>query len=101
MSLEIGQIYSVKMNSGEEIVFKLVEIGSGSLTISNPVSIGPNPKGGLGLMPSMFTVNIQNNLSLNTNSIAIGPIETDESVRVKYIEVTTGLTVPEKKILAG
>ena len=100
MNLQIEQTYSFKLNSGEELVAKLLEIEQGYLVISNPVSIGPNPNGGLGLVPSMFTVNMQNSVRLNTSSIAL-VADTDESVKVKYIEATTGIKVPDKKVILG
>lgn len=100
MILEVGQIYSLKLNSGEELVAKLIEKADDFYTISNPVSVGPNPKGGLGLVPSMFTVEQDSNVRLNTNSVAL-VANTDETVKTKYIEATTGLTVPEKKVILG
>ena len=100
MILEIGQTYSFKLNSGEELVAKLTEMAPEFYTISNPVSIGPNPKGGLGLVPSMFTINQDSTVRLNTSSIAM-IADTDESVKTKYIEATTGLAVPEKKVILG
>jgi hypothetical protein len=39
-------------------------------------------------------------VTINTNSIAMYA-ETDESVKAKYIEATTGITIPDKKIIMG
>jgi hypothetical protein len=100
MNIEVGQTYSFKLNSGEELVAKLLKIDEGFYTISDPVSIGPNPNGGLGLVPSMFTVNMHSNVRLNTNSVAL-VAETDDSVKMKYLEATTGIKVPEKKVILG
>lgn len=100
MELKVDEIYTFKLNSGEEIVAKIVSIGEGHVNITEPVSIGPNPNGGLGLVPSMFTYNHRENVRLNTHSLAL-IAHTDESVRTKYIEATTGLKVPEKKVILG
>ena len=100
MNLEIDQTYSFKLNSGEELVAKLLEITEGYLVLSHPVSIGPSPNGSLALIPSMFTINMQNSVKINTNSIAL-VAETDEAVKVKYIEATTGIRVPDKKVILG
>ena len=100
MNIETGQTYSFKLNSGEEVVAKLLQIENGYYLISDPVSIGPNPNGGLGLVPSMFTVNMHSNVRLNTNSVAL-VAETDETVKTKYIEATTGIKVPDKKVILG
>lgn len=100
MNIKAGQTYSFKLNSGEEVVAKLLQIENGYYLISDPVSIGPNPNGGLGLVPSMFTVNIRSNVRLNTNSVAL-VADTDDNVKIKYIEATTGIKVPDKKVILG
>lgn len=99
MELKIDETYTFKMSSGEEIIAKVLEIADGYLMISEPVSIGPSPQG-LGLVPSMFTYNNRGPVRLNTNSIALCA-ETDESIKTKYIEATTGLRVPDKKVILG
>jgi hypothetical protein len=48
----------------------------------------------------MFTANPQQDVSINTNSIAMYA-ETDDAVQSKYIEATTGIKVPEKKLILG
>lgn len=100
MQIVIDETYTFKLNSGEELVAKVLEVNDTYLVISEPVSIGPSPQGGLGLVPSMFTYNNRGNVRLNTNSIAL-TAETDENVKTKYIEATTGLQVPGKKVLIG
>jgi hypothetical protein len=100
MELAKDEIYTFKLNSGEELIAKVVEVTESYLVVTEPVSIGPSPNGGLGLVPSMFTYNNRKNVRLNTNSLAL-VAETDESVKTKYIEATTGLQVPDKKVLLG
>ena len=100
MNWKIDEIYTFKLNSGEELVAKVKGVSETYLTITEPVSIGPSPQGGLGLVPSMFTYNNRENVRLNTSSLAL-VAETDENVKTKYIEATTGLQVPGKKVLLG
>ena len=99
MNLEKNTIYSFKLNSGEEMVAKVVNIDGETVEITEPVSIAPNQKG-IGMIPSMFTTDMEGKFRLNTNSIAVVG-DTNEQIKVKYIEATTGLTVPEKKIVLG
>jgi hypothetical protein len=54
----------------------------------------------MGLVPSMFTADPDKNPRLNMSCVAIHSL-TDENVRMKYIEATTGIKVPDKKILVG
>jgi len=51
-------------------------------------------------VPSMFTANVSKTIQLNINSVAL-IAETDENVAAKYIEATTGITIPGKKIVMG
>jgi len=100
MELTKDEIYTFKLNSGEELIAKIVEIAENYLVITEPVSIGPSPQGGLGLVPSLFTYNNRENVRLNTSSLAL-VAQTDDNVKTKYIEATTGLQVPGKKVLLG
>lgn len=100
MEIKVDETYTFKLNSGEELVAKVLAIHNDYLTIIDPVSIGPGPSGGLGLVPSLFTYNNRGNVRLNTNSLAL-VAETDENVKTKYIEATTGLQVPGKKVILG
>jgi len=99
MNLENNQIYSFKLNSGEEMVAKVVNVDGNTIEITEPVSIAPNQKG-IGMIPSMFTTEMEGKFRLNTNSFAVIG-DTNEQIKVKYIEATTGITVPEKKIVLG
>jgi hypothetical protein len=94
-----GNIYTFKLNSGEELVAKVVDCALENFEIEHPVSIAPGPQG-MGLVPSMFTGNMSKSIQLNINSVAL-IATTDESVAAKYIEATTGISVPDKKIIMG
>jgi hypothetical protein len=52
------------------------------------------------MIPSVFTANPKGEFKLNTNSIALYA-ETDDSIKMKYIEATTGIKIPDKKIVLG
>jgi len=97
--METGKIYTFKLNSGEEVIGKYIDQVDNYMTIQSPVSIMAGPKG-VQLMPSMFTVDPDSQVTLNINSVSIYA-DTDESVQNKYIEATTGIQVPDKKILVG
>ena len=81
------------------MIAKVVDAGEGYAMLQDPVSVAPGPQG-MGLVPSMFTADPDKNPRLNMNCVAISSL-TDESVRMKYIEATTGIKVPEKRILVG
>lgn len=95
----ISKIVTIKLNSGEELVTKIVDVTDSHVVISEPVSVAPGPQG-LGLIPSLFTSDPKAPTTLNINSIAIYSI-TDDQIKSKYIEATTGLVIPDKKIIMG
>ena len=93
------EVYTFKLNSGEEVVAKVKQASGEWIVIHDPVSVAPGPQG-MGLMPSLFTANPDKSVTINTNSIAMY-CETDEAVQTKYIQATTGITIPEKKVILG
>ena len=99
--IEINSVMTFKLNSGEELVARVlsIETNSDSILIEEPVSIAPGPKG-MGLVPSMFTANPKGEFRLNKSSIAMFAI-TDDSVKDKYIEAITGIKVPSKQLIMG
>jgi hypothetical protein len=99
LSLETNHVYTFKMNSGEEMVAKVKQSGGDWIVLEEPVSIAPGPQG-MGLVPSLFTADPKEEIKLNTNSISLVS-KTDDSVKMKYLEATTGIKVPEKKLILG
>lgn len=99
-NLEINEVYSFKMNSGEEMVAKVVEVVNGKVSVTQPVSVAPGPQG-MGLVPSLFTADHGKNLVINIDNVAVYGV-TDDNIRVKYIEATTGIATPtQKKVILG
>ena len=100
MTLEVGKIYTFKFNSGEEMIAKVQsEMTGNAIRVMDPLSVAPNDKG-MGLIPSLFTSDPDQSVTINTNSIAMYA-EAEESIKNKYIEATTGIQVPDKKIILG
>jgi hypothetical protein len=99
MTIKVGETYTFKLTSGEEVLGKVLEVQDHYISLKDPVSVAPGPQG-LGLMQSMFTADPKDPARLNINNVTIYAL-TDESVKAKYIEATTGLVVPDKKIIMG
>ena len=101
MQFDQNQVYTFKLNSGEELIARVEkqEFNAEWLTISDPVSVAPGPQG-MGLVPSMFTADIKREIQLNINSISLYAFAED-AVKMKYIEATTGIKVPDKKLILG
>lgn len=99
MKIEANQVYTIKLNSGEELITKIIENDTQYLTVENPVSVAPGPQG-MGLVPSLFTADPREKVTININSVAV-LATTEDAVKMKYLEATTGIKVPEKKIIMG
>lgn len=97
--LQIGQVYTFKFNSGEEMIARVEDGGDPWITVAEPVSVAPGPQG-LGLVPSMFTADVRQKIQVNISNIAICAL-TDDSVKAKYLEAVTGIQVPSKKLVLG
>ena len=99
IALKPNTVYTFKLNSGEELIAKVTQAGGDFIDIEEPVSIAPTQQG-MQMIPSMFTAEPKGIFRLNTSSVAIYA-ETDDTVRMKYLEATTGIKVPDKKIVLG
>ena len=99
--MEQGKTYTFKLNSGEELIAKVVSISAEDKTvgITDPVSIAP-AQGGMQMIPSMFTAEPGSSVTLNTNNVVMFS-ETEDGIKMKYIEATTGIKIPEKKLILG
>ncbi len=99
MNIKLNEVYTLKLNSGEELIAKVKSVDGTELVLAEPVSIAPGPQG-MGLVPSIFTADPKGEYRLNTNSVSLYAL-TDEAVKLKYIEATTGIKLPEKKLVLG
>ena len=99
MNIKENEIFSIKLNSGEELITRVKEVTDTYLIISEPVSVAPGPQG-MGLVPSLFTAKPDGEFTLNRTSIAI-ICETEYNIKSKYSEAVSGVKVPEKKLILG
>jgi hypothetical protein len=85
-----GEVVSIKLISGEEIIARLDEEHTDHVILAKPlsVSIGPN---GLGMMPFMF-LNSSNTVNIKqSHIIAMGVAKKEASDQ--YIQGTTGIAL--------
>ncbi len=99
MTIKVGETYTFKLTSGEEVVGKVTAVEDHLVSLQDPVSVAPGPQG-LGLMQSMFTADPKDSARLNINNVTIFAL-TDSSVKAKYIEATSGIVMPDKKLILG
>ena len=86
-----GEVITLKLTSGEEIIAKLVEDGATHYKLKNPQVIGMGPKGP-GLMPYLFTVNPDKEIKLLKTTVTVAEA-TDKSFADQFIQSTTGIAL--------
>ena len=86
-----GEVITLKLTSGEEIVAKLIEDGAVYYKLKNPQVIGMGPKGP-GLMPYLFTVSPDREIKLAKSTVTVAE-GTDEMFAKQFIESTTGIAL--------
>jgi small nuclear ribonucleoprotein (snRNP)-like protein len=101
MDFQANQVVTLKLTSGEEVIAKVLSYDkvNNMVELQEPVSIAPGPQG-IGLVPSMFTADTKQSVKLNVANITFFAF-TDDNVKLKYLEATTGIKVPEKKLILG
>ncbi len=99
IALTPNHVYTFKLNSGEELIAKVIQSGGDFIEIEEPVSIAPMQQG-MQMIPSVFTAEPKGEFRLNTNNVTMYA-ETEDSIKMKYIEATTGIKIPDKKLILG
>lgn len=84
-----GEVITLKLTSGEELVAKLVEDGAAYYKLSKPMVIGMGQQGP-GLMPYLFTVHPDKEIKLQKSTVTVAEA-TDETFAKQFLESTTGI----------
>ena len=84
-----GDIVCFKVVNGDEIVAKIIEETPETYTLSKPCTVVPSPQG-LGLMQSLFSADINTNITLNKMHIIMHSPVVDK-LESHYIQTTTGI----------
>ncbi len=86
---ELGNVVSLKLVSGEELIAKLESQTDVSYVLQKPLMIGMSPKGPA-LMPYLFTVHPDKNVTIQKSFVVI--IEnSDNDFAKQYLESTSGI----------
>jgi hypothetical protein len=99
MKLETNNIYTFKLNTGEELIARIVEIAPDHMIIEHPILTVISQQG-LQMMPGLFSADLSQNVRLNNASWAM-IAETRQDVRDSWIQATTGIAPIRKQIITG
>ena len=89
--VSVGEVITLKLTSGEELVAKLTEETATYYKLSKPMVIGMGAKGP-GLMPYLFTVSPDKDIQLNKSTVTVIAVS-DKEFSNQYIQGTTGITL--------
>jgi len=84
-----GEVVTLKLTSGEELVAKLIEDGAVYYKLSRPMVIGMGQQGP-GLMPYLFTVHPDKVVRLQKSTVTVVEA-TDETFAKQFLETTSGI----------
>jgi hypothetical protein len=87
--VSIGEVITLKLTSGEEIVAKLSEETDVYYKLSRPMVIGMGQQGP-GLMPYLFTIHPDKEVKLSKNTVTVAEA-TDASFAKQFLETTSGI----------
>ena len=87
-------IVSFKMVNGDEIVARFVAATSAGYIIEKPCTVVP-AQGGIALIQSLFSAEINNNIELKFTHVMMSS-PTTRGIADHYIQVTTGIQTVNK-----
>jgi hypothetical protein len=92
-----GDIVCFKIVTGDEVVAKIVEETEAGFVVNRPCTVIPSQQG-LGLMQSMFSADINNNVLLKREHVIMhATVITD--IENHYIRTTTGIQPAKSGII--
>lgn len=96
----LGDIVTIKLSSGEEIVGKLTERTTETVFLAKPVQIVMQPiapqKMGLAFHPVLGSTSDTATMQFPLAQMSIWPIRTSDDVMRNYIQATTGLMTADQ-----
>ena len=98
-TLELDQVYTIKIANGDEIVAKIVAEDSTSYTVNKPLTVVPSQQG-IQMIISLFTADPERPVTINKAQVSIIATSRTE-VCDSYLEATTGIKPVRNKILMG
>jgi hypothetical protein len=84
-----GEVVTLKLTSGEELIAKLIDDGPVYLKLSKPLVLSMSPQG-IGMVPYLFTVSPEKEIKINKSTVTVLEV-TDKDFANQYIQGTTGI----------
>lgn len=88
-AFDAGDIVTMKLVNGDEIVAKVLKDDILNYTIDRPCTVVPSAKG-MGLVQSLFTADTKRQIILNKQHVMMAALSVDAMVK-HYLQTTTGI----------
>lgn len=89
--ISAGEVVSIKLISGEEIIARLEEDGTQQIKITKPLLVAAGPQG-LGMMPFVFLATSDSVMTIKQDHIiTINPAKKEAATQ--YLEGTSGIAL--------
>jgi len=88
--LSVGEVITIKLTSGEELLAILLEEGSTYLKVSKPRALTSTKEGGIGMVPFVFTIDPDKDVKIYRTTIIVAEPAEKEFAR-SYTSATTGI----------
>lgn len=86
-----GDIVTLKLTSGEELITRFEEEGPDFIKVSKPLALVAGGKS-LGMIPWVFLASTDS-FKINKHSISMGPVLSKLDAAQQYLEGTTGIAL--------
>lgn len=86
-----GEVVSMKLASGEELIARLVEETSLGYRLSKPMVLSMSNQG-IGMMPFMLTVDPEKDITISKSSVTV-VLTSGKPFADQYLQSTTGISL--------
>jgi hypothetical protein len=86
-----GEVVTMKLSSGEEIITRLVEETDTCYKVNKPMCLSMSQQG-IGMMPLLFTVSVDKDLEINKSNVTVIS-STNSNFADEYVQGTTGIAM--------
>jgi len=84
-----GEVITIKLTSGEELIARLVEETPLQYKLSKPLVLTASAQG-IGMVPYLFTVSPDRDIPLNKTTVTVA-VPSEKSAADQYTKSTTGI----------
>ena len=95
--IQIGEVYTFKLVTGEEVLGKVEQIDESSVVLVSPMQLASSAQG-VGLAPAFYTAADHPTATYQMTAF-IAYFEPSDQFRTAYSSAVTGMQLPSKKII--